>query len=206
MKIKKFEKKDKLIESALSEFTEKNYDEASLNNIIKNASMSKGSFYYHFKNKRDLYTFIYVEVGNAKLSFLNEELKNYEEEIRDKDIFEILRLYGHLGFKFAKKYPVYYQFAKQLLEEKNEELMAHLRKQFTHVSDDIMDNLIKRAVERKEIRDDFSADFTTGLIKHLFLSYDKVVLKDINEAEIDELMKLYDDYLDFLQNGLGKKQ
>ncbi|WP_432663436.1 TetR/AcrR family transcriptional regulator [Wukongibacter baidiensis] len=205
MEIKDFEKKDKLIEAALDEFTQKSYDEASLNNIIKNASMSKGSFYYHFKNKRDLYTFIYVEAGNVKLRFLDKELKNYEEEMKDKNIFEILKLYGHLGFKFAKEYPVYYQFGKRLLEEKNEELMTHLRKQFNHVTEDLMDNLIARAIERKEIRDDFPVDFTTRLIKNLFLSYDKVVLKDINEVELDELMKLYDNYLDFLQNGIGKK-
>lgn len=205
MKIKSFEKKDKLIKAALDEFTQKSYDEASLNNIIKNAGISKGSFYYHFKNKKDLYTYIYLEVANAKISFFNKELKNYVEEMKDKNIFEVLKLYGRLGFKFAREYPIYYQLAKRLFEEKNKELMAHIRNQFTHFSDNIVDNLIERAIERKEIRDDFSIDFTINLIKHLFLNYDKVVLKDINEAEIDELIKLYDNYLDFIQNGLGKK-
>lgn len=205
MKIKDFEKKNQLIEAALNEFTNKTFDEASLNNIIKNAGMSKGSFYYHFKNKKELYTFIYVESGNAKINFLNKELKNSKEEIKDKNLFEILKLYGYFGFKFGKEYPVYYQFAKKLYEEKNEELIDDLKKKFTHISEAMLDDLIIRAVERKEIREDFSFEFISRLIKHLFISWDKVILKDINEFDLDEIIRQYDDYLDFIQNGLGMK-
>jgi len=36
---------DELYEAALDEFSEKSYDEASLNSIIKTAGLNKGRFY-----------------------------------------------------------------------------------------------------------------------------------------------------------------
>ena len=40
------EKQKKILESAVSEFTQRGFDGASLNQIISTAGLSKGSFYY----------------------------------------------------------------------------------------------------------------------------------------------------------------
>ncbi len=48
------EKQKKILESAVSEFTQRGFDGASLNQIISTAGLSKGSFYYYFENKIDL--------------------------------------------------------------------------------------------------------------------------------------------------------
>lgn len=44
-----------LLEAVINEFAYKNYQEASINEIIKNAHYNKGSFYYRFKNKEELF-------------------------------------------------------------------------------------------------------------------------------------------------------
>lgn len=49
--------KEKIIESARSEFGEKNYLEASINSICKRGSLSKGIVYHYFKNKDELYLY-----------------------------------------------------------------------------------------------------------------------------------------------------
>ena len=46
---------EELIKAALIEFGDKGYENASLNNILKEAGISKGTFYYHFKNRRIIY-------------------------------------------------------------------------------------------------------------------------------------------------------
>ena len=48
---KTFEHKQKLLDAALAEFNEYGYEQASINRILAQAGMSKGQFYYHFKNK-----------------------------------------------------------------------------------------------------------------------------------------------------------
>ena len=40
---------------ALDEFALYSYDKSSYNNIIKKAGMSKGTMYYYFKSKEDLF-------------------------------------------------------------------------------------------------------------------------------------------------------
>lgn len=52
------EKKNRIIKSALKEFAVKGYEEASTNNIVKEAGISKGMIFHYFENKKNLYLYI----------------------------------------------------------------------------------------------------------------------------------------------------
>lgn len=52
------QKRQKLIESAETEFTRVPLFEASIANIVKSAGISRGSFYQYFQDKDDLYFFL----------------------------------------------------------------------------------------------------------------------------------------------------
>lgn len=52
------DKKAKLLSSAVKEFTRVSYNEVSINQIVKDAGISRGSFYQYFKDKGDLLVFI----------------------------------------------------------------------------------------------------------------------------------------------------
>lgn len=52
------DKKIKLLSSAMKEFTRVSYNEVSINQIVKDAGISRGSFYQYFKDKGDLLVFI----------------------------------------------------------------------------------------------------------------------------------------------------
>jgi AcrR family transcriptional regulator len=49
------ERQDALLKAAADEFSEKGYASASVNRIIARAGMSKGSLYYYFDDKGDLF-------------------------------------------------------------------------------------------------------------------------------------------------------
>jgi len=49
------DRQEAIIEAAAEEFSDKGYDSASVNRIIKRAGMSKGSLYYYFDDKGDLF-------------------------------------------------------------------------------------------------------------------------------------------------------
>ena len=51
----KEERRDQIISAAITCFSEKGYYEASMDEIAKAANLSKGSLYWHFKSKRDLF-------------------------------------------------------------------------------------------------------------------------------------------------------
>jgi AcrR family transcriptional regulator len=48
-----------IISVALDEFAKSRYQEASFNRIIKNCQMAKGTMYYYFKSKEDLFLTIH---------------------------------------------------------------------------------------------------------------------------------------------------
>ncbi len=54
------EKRDRLINISLGEFAEYGFERASLNRIIKNSGFSKGSFYYHFENKKKFHEMLII--------------------------------------------------------------------------------------------------------------------------------------------------
>jgi len=202
---KNFEKKDQLLEAALSEFSQKSFDDASLNNILAKADMSKGSFYYHFKNKKELYIFLIMEVAEAKFKFMDKELMKYNYDLENMNIFDLLRLYGRIGIKFSKSHPLYFQFTNKYIKEKNLGVKNEVRKRIEPVSNNFMEGLIIRAIKNGELRDDFSQEFIAKLFVFLFNNYDELVFNDFDKADINDILKKYDDFLEFIENGLGKK-
>ena len=58
-----------LQEAAIDEFSMKKFEEASLNDILKNSGMSKGSLYHHFGDKFGLYLAMVDIIVKKKLSY-----------------------------------------------------------------------------------------------------------------------------------------
>lgn len=52
------EKQDCILASAMKEFSRVPFHEASINQIIMNAGIPRGSFYMYFKDKEDLYSYL----------------------------------------------------------------------------------------------------------------------------------------------------
>ncbi len=65
-------KREKILDVAITEFSEFPYNTASISKIIRIAGIAKGSFYKYFENKRDLYQYL-VKLGiEEKLKCFNE--------------------------------------------------------------------------------------------------------------------------------------
>ena len=54
----KEDKKNRIIDAALAEFSARPFNEASITNIVKNADISRGSFYQYFGNKENIYKYL----------------------------------------------------------------------------------------------------------------------------------------------------
>lgn len=64
-------RQEELIEAAKEEFAIFNYEDASINRIIRNIHMPRGSFYLYFTNKQDLYLHILKNyIGEFKREFM----------------------------------------------------------------------------------------------------------------------------------------
>jgi AcrR family transcriptional regulator len=57
------EKQKRIFEAAVQEFSARRFSDASINQIIKNAGIPKGSFYQYFADKEDLYLYMIEKVS-----------------------------------------------------------------------------------------------------------------------------------------------
>lgn len=57
------EKKKRIFDAAAKEFSERRFSDASINQIVKNAGIPKGSFYQYFAGKEDVYLYMVEEMS-----------------------------------------------------------------------------------------------------------------------------------------------
>ncbi len=195
---KPFEHKQELLEAALKEFNNKGYSKASLSKILKTAKMSKGAFYYHFKNKEDLYFGLIEVLINKKKAFLAEKVK---PEVLEKDIFTILKNQMDIAIEFATQYPEIGEFSEGFIKEKGNPIYQKALKKYNFMNNDAFKPLIEAAYKRGEFREDLPPEFVHNMIG-FFLTY---------SAELTQMHKT-EDYkeninhlIDFLKNGLERK-
>ena len=69
------EKQEKLLEAATREFSHRPFNEASINQIIKEAGIPRGSFYMYFRDKEELFHYLLKRYQDGLLQRLERVLE-----------------------------------------------------------------------------------------------------------------------------------
>ena len=194
---KSFEHKQKLLDAALAEFNTYGYEQASINRILDKAGMSKGQFYYHFKNKEGLY-FALMELGiEKKLAyFANHNLL----EDAPTDIFSLFKMQIRYGLAFATEYPAIYQLSQAFLREKGNPIYEKVLAKHDFQENELMGQMIEAAYARGEFREDFPLAFIKQMIGYMFNQV-------ADFANLDDPVGMEQNLnymIDFMRNGLAK--
>ena len=75
------DKKKKLLDASFKEFSSYNFNDASINRIIKEAGISRGSFYMYFEDKKDLYFYLLEQYGEILINNMKEDLVNNKGDL-----------------------------------------------------------------------------------------------------------------------------
>jgi len=194
---KSFEHKQKLLDAALAEFNTYGYELASINRILDKAGMSKGQFYYHFKNKEGLY-FALMELGiEKKLAyFANHNLL----VDASTDIFNLFKTQIQYGLAFATEYPEIYQLSQAFLREKGNPIYEKAMARYNFQDNEVIGQLIEAAYTRGEFREDFPLAFIKQMIGYMFNQV-------ADFANLDDPVGMEQNLnymIDFMRNGLAK--
>ena len=95
------EKRAQILQVAIDEFADNDYDSASISRIVARAGIAKGSFYQYFADKEDLYAYLLGMVTEAKTRFLSLD----HPDPQHIGIFAYLRWTGEVGLAFELFYP-----------------------------------------------------------------------------------------------------
>ena len=130
--INKNDKKTRLLETAFKLFTQKGIKDTSIQEIVDNANVAKGTFYLYFKDKYEIRDVLIAKHSHKLFNEAVKELrKNYIESLSDQVIFIINYVIDELAkrpalLKFISKnlsWGIYSQAVNKLYEasESNED-------------------------------------------------------------------------------------
>lgn len=110
------EKRQRILNAAMKEFARQGYKNASTDNIVKEAKISKGALFHYFKNKKSLFLFLYEYsleiIRNEILMKINFEMT---------DIFDRRRQATLQKIEIYKIHPLIYEFvAIAYMDDSNE--------------------------------------------------------------------------------------
>lgn len=116
----KKEKQDRMINAALKVFALQGYRHASTDDIVREASVSKGLLFHYFESKLGVYTFIY----DYSVRYMNLELKANVDS-QEKDMFRLLKQTECARMHAMRGYPYMQQFLnRSMSEDVSEALLA----------------------------------------------------------------------------------
>ncbi len=80
------EKRKRIMAAAEREFLENSFEAASINRIIKEVAIPRGSFYQYFEDKKDIFLYIVSTHKNEAFGFVESFIKD-----SDGDVFSFMR-------------------------------------------------------------------------------------------------------------------
>ena len=195
---KSFDHNEALYETAVAEFVAAGYEQASINTILKKAGMSKGQFYYHFKNKEDLYLALTDIMIERKKTFMTSVMK---AEDLQQDIFSIFKTQIEYGIQFAQMYPEINAFSDSFLKEKGNPIYETAMTRHNFENNDAFNMMIAVAYEKGDFREELPLSFVQKTIGYLFTHIQDFT--DLTDAEGAQEQLNY--LVDFMRKGLARE-
>jgi AcrR family transcriptional regulator len=166
------EKRERLFEVAAQEFASCGFEHASLNRILERAQMGKGSAYYYFEDKADLFCAVIEHAGERlHLDDLRVDLAQLDEETFWPTVAEIrreplLRMLEQPWFFWVLNVPTQLPSTPNRIQQVS---LARLADQFRT----LVMQLIKRGQEIGVIRTDLPDDLLFAWISALDQASDR---------------------------------
>jgi len=183
------EKRQKIEQAALDEFSEYGFDNSNMNRIVAQSQIAKGSFYQYFDDKKDLYLHLIDALVTRKVSLFEPFLDEYKQNSFTKNLREMFRN----GLEFADSDPKYYRLSQDSAY-KNPALLQEFIEKYNPMAVDIYVKLLDFASEKEELHEGINIPLTASFISSLInqttinLIANAVHIEQRNEA-IAELIR-----------------
>jgi len=188
-------KRETILSVALTEFSINDFENASVNKIIKDANTSKGNFYHYFNNKEELYIALLKEAWRKKIEFMSITDEN--------NIFVVIQKQVIAGIKFSKENPEYYQLSRRFAKEKNTNIYNRVLAAITNECDKESINSISQIkYDMSNISDEFPKEFVDKLLMFIFNNINELFDDSDDISKMEEKLLLI---IKVLKNGLEQK-
>jgi AcrR family transcriptional regulator len=202
------EKRQVVVEAAIDEFASYGFEASSINRIVSNSGISKGSFYQYFEDKMDVFRYLMDLLANEKWEFFNGK----HPPSPNLDTFEYFHWMIKTGMEFSSTHPRLVQAISRILLVEG----LYYGKDFSEyrqMTTDSLATMIKQAIKNGEvdpsvdvelavmIMDTWSNAITTYIIKEGMKHKD--IMKWLRSPKTQEII---DKMLYVMEYGLRKTE
>ena len=182
--------KRKIFESSMKLFAEKGYDATSIEDITTHVGVAKGTLYYHFTSKEEIFYFL-VEEGiklmQNSIDIKTSKLNNYIDKLKAIVLIQI---------KVVVKYEdlitiLLSQFLGK--EERNQKCKEHIYNYINKI-----ESIVREGIEKGEIKNG-NPEAIASEIYGLICS---ALVYKLRKDEPLEIMKLFHEFETTVINGL----
>lgn len=127
------DKKQKIINAGFKIFGENGFKKASVDEIVKEANISKGSLFYYFESKKNFFLYLYQYSGEQLEKLIDHSGDNgIPSYLEYTDFFERLNAIQLLKMKHSAEFPHMYSFMKRAVFETTPAIRAEIAKVNDH--------------------------------------------------------------------------
>ena len=198
-------KRQRLIDGAMKEFMAKSLNEASISNIVKNAGISRGSFYQYFEDKKDLYYFL---IGKFKYNYHKLMIKSFKEA--DGDFYKGYCTFGEKYIKYimdSEKFGFFENMYLHMNYQINQESGANIITAPSNLKKEHpVNERVLEAVKREQVKACTDQELISIIRYILNILNDTIMEGFWKELSIEETQQLFAKRLKWMTQGVLKEK
>lgn len=196
------EKRQRIISVVIDEFAENTYETASINQIVKNSEIAKGSFYQYFEDKLDVYKMA-IEISKDKRREYIEEVYQDSDYLDD---FAIIRELCITIIEFEIEKPKYSSIINKFYKNTDIELKEDI---LEDIDIDIrieFKKILEKGIDNGKIYHNIDIDFTSFLLENISRSTKEYFKMQRRENQYVNYKGFINNAVDLVENGIKAKK
>ena len=191
------DKQNRIINAAIKEFAQKGYSNASTNEIVKEAGISKGLLFHYFQNKKQLFFFLF----DSCVELITDDF--YKKiDLSETDFFQRIRQSVLIKMDLLAQYPDLFKFVEKAYMDDAADIQAEMQKKIRELNH-INIGKIYEGIDVSKFRDDIDIQ---KIFKIITWTFEKLSDEELYKAkllpnfEIDyqKVQKEAEDYFEIL--------
>lgn len=203
------EEQQRILEACIAEFSANGYEAASTNAIVAAAGIPKGTLFYYFGSKKDLFLYI-IDYGVTRFVEAFNDTSAADSAAASSDLFERLLQRGERRMQFVAQEPRLYQLFYNAFINAPQEIQAELQSRYAAYYQ-VSEHRLMDGLDRSKFRDDIQIESAVELVNLLleglfnhYLPLFKQLSPQKSLALVDKISIKASDYFEMLKKGLYK--
>jgi TetR/AcrR family transcriptional regulator len=194
------ERQDLIRNSAMVEFGAGSFKKTSADAIAKRAGVSKGLLFHYFKDKREMYLYLFQHAIDACMETFLASFQYFGE----RDFFLALEKGQEIKMDMVRRMPGLFRFVMQAYYERDSILTPKLRKKL----DDVLAQSTDQFLSRMDLHKFKDGVDPKAVVRLLMLASEGMLAETgaCTAEEINTLFGEYKNYADMLRRHLYKEE